>query len=39
MDGYNGKKMGIIGVLLKIAGKDNFNLNPNIGVGYIIQQC
>lgn len=39
MDGYNGKKMSIIGVLLKIAGKDNFNLDPNIGMGYIIQQC
>lgn len=31
--------MSVIDALLKIAGKDNFQLDPNIGAGYILRQC
>ena len=31
--------MKIIDKLLKIAGKDNFKLDPEIGTGYILRQC
>lgn len=31
--------MSVIDILLKIAGKDNFRLDPDIGTGYILQQC
>lgn len=31
--------MSVINALLKIAGKDNFQLDPNIGAGYILRQC
>ena len=31
--------MSVIAALLKIAGKDNFQLDPNIGAGYILRQC
>lgn len=31
--------MGIIDRLLKIAGKDNFQIDSNIGINYIIMQC
>lgn len=31
--------MSIIDRLLKFAGKDNFQLDSTIGVGYILRQC
>lgn len=31
--------MGILDALMKIAGKDNFQLDPEIDVGYIMRQC
>lgn len=31
--------MSSIDVLLKIAGKDNFQLDPDIDTGYILRQC
>lgn len=31
--------MSVIDVLLKIAGKDNFQLDPNIDTVYILRQC
>lgn len=31
--------MSVIDVLLKIAGKDNFQLAPDIDAGYILRQC
>lgn len=31
--------MSVIDALLKIAGKDNFQLDPNIGAEYILRQC
>ena len=31
--------MNVIDILLKIAGKDNFQLDPEIDMGYILRQC
>lgn len=31
--------MSVIDVLLRIAGKDNFQLDPDIDTGYILRQC
>ena len=31
--------MDIISKLLKIAGKDNFQLDPAIGMSYVLRQC
>ena len=31
--------MRVLDMLLKIAGKDNFQLDPSIGIGYILRQC
>lgn len=31
--------MSVIDVLLRIAGKDNFRLDPYIDTGYILRQC
>lgn len=31
--------MSSIDVLLKVAGKDNFQLDPDIDTGYILRQC
>ena len=31
--------MRVLDVLLRIAGKDNFQLDPKIDIGYILQQC
>ena len=31
--------MSVIDLLLKIAGEDNFQLDPDIDTGYILRQC
>ena len=33
------KNMSALDVLLRIAGKDNFQLDPDIDTGYILRQC